>query len=216
MCDHYFSASPSTASRQHTISVTIRGRDFSVAVDDGVFSNNRIDKGTAVFLHKVPEPFVEPGDTVVDLGCGWGPLSLALGVEASQARLIAVDVNERALALTRTNLREAGLRGEVMEADEALRSIPDGSVRLLWSNPPIRIGKKAVHSMLESWLAKLSPVGEAFLVVQKNLGADSLAKWISQLGYDCTKIGSAKGFRILRVAHIGNPWLASDSGDFQD
>ncbi|MGJ9529825.1 class I SAM-dependent methyltransferase [Actinotignum sp. GS-2025a] len=197
MTSHYFSEHPDTASNARTLEVTIRGRDYSVTVDDGVFSGGGLDKGTAVLLRKVPEPELDPGDIAVDLGCGWGPITLALAAEAPQ--VIAVDVNDRARELTRVNLEANGLRGEVLAPDAALERLGEKSIRLLWSNPPIRIGKAALHELLTTWLGRLSEDGEAYLVVQKNLGADSLASWLVNEGYQCEKIGSSKGFRVLYV-----------------
>ncbi|MCW1069407.1 class I SAM-dependent methyltransferase, partial [Streptococcus anginosus] len=81
--------------------------------------------------------------------------------------------------------------------DAALERLGEKSIRLLWSNPPIRIGKAALHELLTTWLGRLSEDGEAYLVVQKNLGADSLASWLVNEGYQCEKIGSSKGFRVL-------------------
>ncbi|MDY5148563.1 methyltransferase [Actinotignum sanguinis] len=197
MTSHYFSEHPDTASNARAMEVTIRGRAYSVTVDDGVFSGNGLDKGTAVLLRKVPEPELEPGDIAVDLGCGWGPITLALAAETP--RVIGVDVNERARELTRINLEANGLHGDVLTPGEALERLGEKSIRLLWSNPPIRIGKAALHELLATWLDRLAADGEAYLVVQKNLGADSLAAWLAGEGYLCEKIGSSKGFRVLRV-----------------
>ena len=69
----------------------------------------------------------------------------------------------------------------------------------IWSNPPIRIGKAALHDLLRSWLPRLRPGGAARLVVARNLGADSLQRWLIDQGYACERAASAKGFRVLVV-----------------
>ncbi len=74
----------------------------------------------------------------------------------------------------------------------------------IWSNPPIRIGKPALHDLLHTWLARLDADGSASLVVQKHLGADSLQRWLIELGYRCDRVGSKAGFRLLTVRH-GDP-----------
>ncbi|OCA96306.1 16S rRNA m(2)G 1207 methyltransferase [Actinobaculum suis] len=200
MSEHYFSSNPESAAHEHPMKVRLRGREYQVTGSDGVFAGNRVDKGTSVFLDKVPDPQVGAGQIALDLGCGWGPLTIALGAHAPQAELWAVDVNERALSLTKRNTHAAGVEAHVATPEDALAQLADREIRLIWSNPPIRIGKAALHELLGTWLAKLSADGEAFLVVQKNLGADSLARWLRETGWECAKIGSAKGFRILRVA----------------
>ena len=126
---------------------------------------------------------------------------LALALASPKARVVAVDVNERALDLTRRNAASLGLpRVEALDAASALDALAPGSVDLIWSNPPVRVGKAALHELLTDWLSRLAPHGEAFLVVQRNLGADSLHAWLAAEGWDVARTASAKGFRVLRVA----------------
>ncbi|MDR0837306.1 MAG: methyltransferase [Propionibacteriaceae bacterium] len=134
----------------------------------------------------------------LDLGCGYGPIAIALATECPWARIDAVDTNERALELTRRNAAAHGVADRVRcftpdEADSAT------TYDEIWSNPPIRIGKEALHELLLTWLARLTPTGTATLVVNKNLGADSLQSWLETQSYPTQRLGSAKGFRVLRV-----------------
>ncbi|RPF22078.1 class I SAM-dependent methyltransferase [Myceligenerans xiligouense] len=194
--DHYFSARPASAGDLRSIAVRIAGREVEVDVAAGVFSPGGIDKGTRVLLAEVPVP---PVGDLLDLGCGWGPLSLTMASQCPEARVWAVDVNERALDLVRRNAARLGLDNvRAVTPDE----VPD-DVRFsaVWSNPPIRVGKAVLHEMLGRWLPRLAPDAEAWLVVQKNLGADSLARWISdELALPVGREASSKGFRILRVS----------------
>lgn len=201
MADHYFSGTPSGADERRTLEVRLAGRDVEVVTATGVFSGGHVDLGTRVLLREVPPPPVE-GD-LLDLGCGWGPLALAMALQSPAATVWAVDVNERALALTRENAERlscANVRAVTPE------EVPD-DVRFaaLWSNPPIRIGKQALHDLLEFWLPRLTPDGEAHLVVQRNLGADSLTTWLGEAlpTMQSRKVASAKGFRVIRTAHRG-------------
>ncbi len=198
--DHYFTARPASASEQRPLRVRLAGRDVTVHVASGVFSPERLDKGTAVLLAEVPEPPAR-GD-LLDLGCGWGPVALTLGMLSPAATVWAVDVNERALGLVAANAGALGL-------DNVRATQPDGipqEVRFaaIWSNPPIRVGKAALHELLLTWLPRLAPGGAAHLVVQKNLGADSLQRWLGeQLPEDTYAVGrltSERGFRVLSVA----------------
>jgi 16S rRNA G1207 methylase RsmC len=196
--DHYFTAEPASPDERRTRTVHLAGRDVDVATAGGVFSPDHLDGGTEVLLRHVPDP-PQDGD-LLDLGCGWGPVALSLALHAPAARVWAVDVNERALDLTRRNAEALGLTGVTAVRPE---DVPD-DVRFaaIWSNPPIRVGKEALHAMLRQWLRRLVPGGAAYLVVAKNLGSDSLARWLAaELGdaADVARVATDRGFRVLRV-----------------
>ncbi len=195
--EHYFSESPMSEGPEIERAVHLRAHEYSVVTQHGVFAHDKVDKGTAVLLDKVPEPQLAPEDLAVDVGCGWGPVTLALAHEAHGAEVWGVDVNERARELTAKNLERASLAGHVFSPDEAAVALGGRTVKLIWSNPPVRIGKEALHELLVTWLDRLAPDGIAYLVVQKNLGADSLQRWLVAQGYGCDKHASAKGYRIL-------------------
>lgn len=182
--------------------VSLRGRTYTVQNQSGVFSHDRVDKGTAVLLDKVPVPNLTAGQIAVDVGCGWGPISLALAAEAPEATIWAVDVNERARELTHANLERHGFTAATYSPESAFAELNGRQIDLIWSNPPVRIGKEAMHELLVSWLSVLSPEGVAYLVVQKNLGADSLQKWLIEKSFSCEKIGSAKGFRVFAARRL--------------
>lgn len=197
---HYFSQEPAPASKPHSIRVNLRGSDVTIEVDAGVFSSSRLDPGTKVLLEAVPDP--APSGTLVDLGCGWGPIALAMAAASPQARIWAVDVNTRALELTARNATSLGLENlRVAAAQDLLTEQPALQIESLWSNPPIRVGKDVLHDMLSRWLPRLAPDGQAHLVVHKNLGSDSLQRWINtELALPVERIASSKGYRILRVS----------------
>jgi 16S rRNA G1207 methylase RsmC len=199
VADHYFSAEPGSADIRRTVEGRIWGRDYTFTTATGVFSRDRLDIGTAVLLREVPAP--TGTGTFLDLGTGYGPIACALAVESS-AEVWAVDVNTRALELTAENAKAAGV------ADRVHTALPDdvpGDLLFdqIWSNPAIHIGKPELHKMLLRWLARLAPDGVAWFVVGKNLGGDSLQRWMTEQGYPCERIGSAKGFRVLRATNAG-------------
>lgn len=201
MSDHYFSAAPASAAERRRRSVRLGGQDVDVSTAGGVFSPEHVDTGTRVLLDHVPDP---PIGDLLDLGCGWGPISLDAALRARKAdigvRVWALDVNERALQLTADNAAALGLTNvnAVTEPD-----VPaDLGFSAIWSNPPIRVGKAVLHDMLVTWLPRLDPGASAHLVVAKKLGADSLLRWLdSQVGaeFSAQRIAMAKGFRVLRV-----------------
>ena len=194
--DHYFTATPASPDERRPMTATLAGRRVTVDVAPGIFSPGGVDKGTAVLFEEVPDP--PPSGRFLDLGCGWGPISLTLGLLSAHADIVGVDVNERSVDLTNRNAAALGLdHVRAVTPDEVG---DDTAYDLIWSNPPIRIGKQALHALLRRWLPLLAPGGTAYLVVQRNLGSDSLQRWIeSDLRMPCARHASSKGFRVLRV-----------------
>ncbi|MDH6236621.1 methyltransferase [Cryobacterium sp. CG_9.6] len=196
--DHYFASTPGTELRTRTISVELNGVTHEVTTANNVFSPAHIDIGTEVLIKYAPAPPLT-GD-FLDLGCGWGPIALHLALVSPEATIWAVDVNERALALVRMNAEKLGLTNirAVLPAD-----VPDDiRFRTIWSNPPIRVGKDELHSLMHTWLPRLEPGSDAWLVVQRNLGSDSLQRWLeAELTdeYAVSRESISKGFRVLRV-----------------
>ncbi len=196
--EQYFAADPQSKDVRRKLHVTLRGNEADVEVSNGVFSGGRLDLGTSVLLRQAPEPPEE--GSFLDLGCGWGPIALTLGFESPKSEIWALDVNERALELTKRNAEINGIKNvrTVLAAD-----IPsDTTFDLIWSNPPIRVGKEVLHELLMTWLPRLSNGGAAYLVVQKNLGSDSLIPWLASHlgdGYEVGKYASSKGFRVIEV-----------------
>ncbi|GIG25176.1 class I SAM-dependent methyltransferase [Cellulomonas denverensis] len=202
MSDHYFTAEPASPDQRRDRTVRLRGEEVTVQTAGGVFSPDHLDAGTEVLLREVPEPPVE-GD-LLDLGCGWGPITLAMAAASPLARVWAVDVNERALDLTRRNAELAGaVRVHAVRPEDVPEDVRFAAI---WSNPPIRVGKEVLHAMLRQWLHRLLPGGEAHLVVAKHLGSDSLLRWLdTELGaeFSAERAATAKGFRVLRVVRAG-------------
>ncbi|RIY21458.1 16S rRNA methyltransferase [Bifidobacteriaceae bacterium VN002] len=199
--EQYFSTNPNSLDLRRTLQVDLRGHKVSVQVSNGVFSSSKLDLGTAVLLKHAPQP--PENGRFFDIGCGWGAISLALGFESPNAQIYAVDVNERALELTNINAKNAGLNNiHTYLVEDALKEDSSKNIDLIWSNPPIRVGKDVLHNILLTWLPRLKVGGAAYLVVQKNLGSDSLIPWLSKnLGEDFSveKYASSKGYRIIEV-----------------
>jgi 16S rRNA G1207 methylase RsmC len=183
------------ASRPRTVRLRVGGLDLGLEADRGVFSSKEVDPGTLVLLREAPAP--PPAGDLLDLGCGYGPIAIVLGKLSPRARVWAVDVNERALELTRANALAAGTGNlSVCRPDE----LPAGvRFHAIYSNPPVRVGKEPLHRLLLEWLPRLRPGGSAYLVVQRNLGADSLARWLTDQGFAVARLKSKRGYRVLEV-----------------
>jgi 16S rRNA G1207 methylase RsmC len=191
--DHYFSADPSVSFERETFTCEVWGHFLTLVSGSGVFSRGHLDHATAVLFRETEPP---AQGQFLDLGCGYGVIGLALAKAVPLANVTGVDVNERAIALANENARSLGLEGRFVACLPG--AVPaDASYDEIWSNPPIRIGKPALHDLLLTWLPRLAPGGRAVLVVGKNLGADSLQRWLGEQGYPTERLASAKGFRVL-------------------
>jgi 16S rRNA G1207 methylase RsmC len=196
--DHYFSAEPAAPARPGTVEFTVAGRGYTLAAASGVFSAERLDPGTAVLLRKADLPTAATTGTLLDLGCGYGPIACVLASEAPEAAVYAIDVNARARELAGANAAALGLsdRLRVLAPDE----VPDDvTFHQIWTNPPTHVGKAELHALLQRWLPRLAPDGVAWLVINRHLGGDSLHGWLESLGWDVVRMGSQRGFRVLRV-----------------
>ena len=195
---HYFDPAPVVESKPRTVHLHVGELALELKADRGVFGSRGVDLGTLVLLREAPPP-PSQGE-ILDLGSGYGPIAIALARQAPGARVWAVDVNERAIELTKTNAEGAAVANVTARAPD---EVPDDVLfDAIYSNPPVRVGKAALHELLVRWLGRLRPGGRAYLVVQRNLGADSLATWLAGQGYDVQRLKSKKGYRVLQV---GNP-----------
>ena len=198
--EQYFTTQPQVASVAHTKQqnfavLRVADRELLIGTDRGVFSRKGIDQGTMVLLESAARP--PSTGNFLDLGCGAGPIALTLAAYSPNATVYAIDINDRARELTDSNAQRNRLANVVTCAPNEI----DNAIQfdVLWSNPPIRIGKQELHTLLLTWLSRLSTTGEAWLVINRNLGSDSLAVWLTEQGYATERLTSKRGFRVLRV-----------------
>jgi 16S rRNA (guanine1207-N2)-methyltransferase len=215
MSQHYYSSRPEAPHRPGTVHVVLPDVHLEIETDAGVFSRDRLDPGTRLLLDTVPAPPAS-GD-LLDLGSGYGPIALVMATRSPGARVWAIDVNERALELCARNAARAGLRNVrcVTPGDPAIPPRFAG----IWSNPPVRIGKSALHDLLSGWLGRLAPGRSAYLVAGRNLGADSLHRWLGKKGEGrggqeeegrdggatVARVAARAGYRVLRISYPDDP-----------
>jgi 16S rRNA (guanine1207-N2)-methyltransferase len=193
---HYFDEEPDAPSMPRDVELWLPDMSLTLTTDRGVFGHGQIDAGSKMLLLKAP-PLPAGGD-LLDLGCGVGTISLPMARRSPNATVWAVDVNGRARDLCRANAEANGITNvRVVEPD----GVPaDIAFACIWSNPPIRIGKAALHELLLTWLGRLAPEGVAVMVVHKHLGGDSLQRWLIEQGYPTSRLASSSGYRILQTS----------------
>jgi len=196
--DHYFSKEPSSPLKSKTIQIPVAGELVDVTTASGTFSPQQLDFGTEVLIEQMD--LAPVSGNLLDLGCGWGPIALNLGQLRPNTKVWAVDVNTRSIELTQANAKNLGISNITALLPEQVPA--DLRFSGIWSNPPIRVGKKELHNLLLMWLPRLETGGEAYLVVQKNLGSDSLQKWLTEElanGYEVSRYTSIKTYRVLKI-----------------
>lgn len=207
MTQHYFTTDPAVASRPAPVELSLRGLELQLQSDRGVFAYAHLDRGTEILLRTVPDP---PDGDLLDLGCGYGPIAITLALLQPSARVWAIDINRRALDLTARNAAATGAANVTVVAPEEL---PAGiTFAAIYSNPPVRLGKEPLRELLRNWLPRLRPDGIAYLVIQRHLGADTLAAWLAGEGFSVVRARSRQGYRVLEV----RPAAASDHHDDRD
>jgi 16S rRNA G1207 methylase RsmC len=199
--NHYFSSSPEGPLVTREITVTLNGTKTTVLTAGSVFSPEHIDQGTQVLLTHLDK--ANSTGNFLDVGCGWGPIAIALALHSPEATIYAIDVNERSLELTKLNVERLGINNVIVCKPEDVPA--EIEFDEIWSNPPIRVGKVVLHEILQLWINRLAKGGVAHLVVQKNLGSDSLHKWLIaefSPAFESSRIDTSKTFRVLKVSRV--------------
>ena len=192
---HYFDEEPGAPSAPRDVELWLPDMSLHLSTDRGVFGYDQIDAGSKLLLLKAPAP-PQQGN-LLDLGCGVGTIALPLARRAPKATVWAVDVNSRARQLCAANAEANEITNvRVASPDEVPAEIKFDAI---WSNPPIRVGKAALHEMLLMWLTRLAPGGYAVMVVHKHLGGDSLQRWLAEQNYPTARKASSSGYRVLHT-----------------
>lgn len=195
MNNHYYSKKPQVKSNTNEIEYTLRGRKLKFITDAGVFSKKEIDFGSRLLI----ESFVGREDTkVLDVGCGYGPIGLSIAADYPNAEVHMVDVNERAIDLSKRNAEKNGISNVRVYESDALKGVLGGGFSAVISNPPIRAGKKVVHEILETSFVKLDIDGELWIVIQKKQGAPSAEKKMIEVFGNVEVMCKKGGYFILK------------------
>ena len=194
MTEQYFTADPTCASSPAPCSFAYRGYGLTFTTDAGVFSRGELDTGTRLLLDALP---AMQGD-ILDLGCGWGAIGVAIGRAYPACRITMVDVNHRALALCRDNAQHNGVTAECLESD-GMAAVLDRSFDAIVTNPPIRAGKQVIYQMFADAAEHLKPGGALYLVIRKQQGAESCIKYLKTLFASVEKLDKSGGFWVLKA-----------------
>ena len=193
MNDHYYTPNPTSAHDEWQIEAEVLGNHLRFTTDAGVFSRDGLDKGTELLLNALPP--LE--GRVLDLGCGWGAVGVALGAKYPALTIVMTDVNARAVELSRRNLSANGVKAEVLQGD-GFEHVT-GSFDAIVTNPPIRAGKAVIYGLFDRARDFLNPGGALYIVIRKQQGAPSALKYLKELYGDAEVIDRGSGFHVIRA-----------------
>ncbi|NHN35130.1 class I SAM-dependent methyltransferase [Paenibacillus agricola] len=196
MSEHYYSQKPTAAHDVNQIKETLRGRTYTFLTDAGVFSKKGVDYGSKVLIEAMDIP--ENSD-VLDVGCGYGPMGLVAASLAVKGKVTMVDINERALELTRLNAESNHISNVEIRQSNMLDTVIDLTFDRVITNPPIRAGKETVHRIFEQSYQVLCPGGSLWIVIQKKQGAPSAFAKLESLFSQVSEVGKDKGYRIIKA-----------------
>lgn len=197
MTEHYFSRRPQSISSPKTWKYLLRDKTYTFTSDIGVFSKNEVDFGSRLLIEEFTEPPVQ-GD-LLDMGCGYGPIGIAIAGSYPERTVYMTDINERALELASYNVQQNNIKNTEIIQSDRFEKIAGRQFAAVLTNPPIRAGKKVVHAMLEESGEALCEGGELWIVIQKKQGAPSAKKKLEQIFKQVDVMARNKGYYILRA-----------------
>lgn len=199
---HYYDKDPEVASQREDFKYRYQQNELKLATDSGVFSKGKIDYGSDLLLRTfLKEHPPGPSKTIIDVGCGYGPIGLMIAKVSPHHKVILLDVNHRALDLAKENSEKNHIDNAVIQESDGLAEIPDDSADMIVTNPPIRAGKSVVHGILEDAYSKLKKDGELYVVIQKKQGMPSAKKKMEAVFGNVETIAKDKGYYILKSKH---------------
>lgn len=192
MTKMYYEENPDSAHDIHELKVTLLGQSFTFLTDSGVFSKKMVDYGSQVLLNTLD---FEKGKTLLDLGCGYGPLGISLA-KVQGVNPTMVDVNNRAIDLAKQNAQKNGVEADIFQSD--IYEKVNGTFDYIISNPPIRAGKQVVHTIISESINYLKVGGNLTIVIQKKQGAPSAKAKMEEVFGNVEILKRDKGYYILR------------------
>lgn len=195
--EHYYSEKPTSKSSPTTYEVDLRGNLIKFASDFGVFSKGQIDFGTKLLIDSFDFP--SEAGPILDVGCGYGPIGLALAKSEPSRDVVLVDINERALALAEKNRQVNQISNAIVQKSNLFQNVPKADYAAILSNPPVRAGKKVVYALFREAYEWLKPNGELWIVIQKKQGAPSAKNELMSLFEEVEVVTRRKGYFIFRA-----------------
>jgi len=196
LSNHYYSKQPEVASSRQQHQWRLRDYSLSFVTDAGVFSKAGIDYGSQVLINAME--FAQDA-TVLDVGCGYGPIGITAAKLAPQGHVTMIDVNERAVELSKLNAKQNNVHNVTVLQSDLYEAVKEQRFDCIISNPPIRAGKAVVHQVFEEGYHLLNHGGAMWIVIQKKQGAPSALAKLESLFGEVVEVTKDKGYRIFKA-----------------
>ncbi len=200
MPEHYFSKKPQSKSSPKTWTYRLQDKWYTFTSDTGVFSRHEVDFGSKLLIEQFNAPNIQ-GD-ILDLGCGYGPIGIALADRYRGRNVVMSDINERALQLAKENAKQNNIDNVEFISSDRFEHIGNRTFAAIVTNPPIRAGKRIVHSIFEGSKSALCECGELWIVIQKKQGAPSAKKKLKEIFGNVEVIHRHKGYHIMKAVNV--------------
>lgn len=200
MADHYYTRKPTVASEPVYWSYQLKGSTFNFKTDRGVFSKDEVDYGSRLLIDSFEAPVIE--GPILDVGCGYGPIGLALARSIPNRHVHMIDINERALQLARENAESNRIRNINIYESNGYEGVTENNFASIVTNPPIRAGKKVVMDIIGNSVNHLRDRGELWVVIQKKQGAPSVKKRLEEIYSVVDVVKKDKGYYIIRAKKV--------------
>ena len=197
MSEHYYSKKPQVESKPRQFKFTLRGFVLSFETDTGVFSKNEVDFGSRVLIETFEMPNLE--GVVLDVGCGYGPIGLSIAKSYADRTIYMVDINERAVTLSKKNAEVNGIQNVHIFESDGLSAVNDVRAAAILTNPPIRAGKDTIFKFYDEAYERLVESGELWVVIQKKQGAPSTVSKLEEKFSEVEVVEKKKGYWIIRA-----------------
>lgn len=194
MSEHYYTAEPTSQHRQREITARVFGHDFAFTTDAGVFSRDGIDPGTRALIEALPAL----SGRALDLGCGWGASGVPVAWKNPDCQVLMTDINQRAAELARQNAARNGVKNVSVVTGDGFENV-EGAFDAVFTNPPIRAGKKTIYEFFAQAMDRLNAGGSLYIVIRKQQGAPSALKYLSEIAASAKVIDRSGGYWIIQA-----------------
>ena len=200
MSQHYYSKNPQTKSNPREWTDVLRGEKFRFQTDAGVFSKSEVDFGSRLLIETFQGSEID--GPVLDVGCGYGPIGMAVAKAFPQKQVHMVDVNTRAIELAKTNVEENDISNAEIYESDGLSAVGVSGFSAILTNPPIRAGKDTIFRFYEEAAEKLADGGSLWVVIQKKQGAPSTQVKLEELFGEVRVVDKKKGYFIFEARKV--------------